>query len=195
VAQRKKRFSIVDVEALIQRVLPLELRIDEAEMGEWTLPTSVSDVPVPEELMIPIFEIRLPFKFRTQLRSKFPIDTGVIMLDTFEQSKGSGPLTLGNLKSGVFLSCPKWSEFSINERSLEISEPLAELLSGLGNSEFWTCFNLFRDRIRSAIVDRLQSPLLVLDELKTRFEFDYRSWVSEWKLVQSKGKSWFKNTP
>ncbi len=194
-AKRKKRFSIVDVEALIQRVLPLELRIDEAEMGEWTLPTSVSDVPVPEELMIPIFEIRLPFKFRTQLRSKFPIDTGVIMLDTFEQSKGSGPLTLGNLKSGVFLSCPKWSEFSINERSLEISEPLAELLSGLGNSEFWTCFNLFRDRIRSEIVDRLQSPLLVLDELKTRFEFDYRSWVSEWKLVQSKGKSWFKNTP
>lgn len=194
-SKRSKNFSIIDVESLIQRVLPLELRIDHAEMGEWMLPTFVSDIPVPDELLLPIFEIRVPFKFRTQLPSKFSIDTGIIMLETFEQAEGSGPLTLGNLKSGVFLPCPKWSVFSINERSLEISEPLAELLSGLDDSVFWDCFNSFRDRIKSEIVNRLPSPLLVLDELRSHFEFDYQTWVSDWGIVKSKGPKWFKKEP
>ena len=168
-----------DIESLIDKVFPLDVEFMPERLNPAMLPMFIAEVE--DARIILNFTIYAPFRITSKLPQQFSLESEIMGLETAEYS---GELTIDQLAEVQFLDCPRWSEFSLDERSRDLGYPLCDMMDGYSDREYWLCFNEFRRRAKVEILRLLPQPKLILRELESRFDFDYHQWISEWEVVK-----------
>jgi len=169
-----------DLELWMQRVFPLRMEL---------LPEALNDAMVPmfpheveDDQIILLLELSAAFRVVTGWPEKFGLARELVSLVTIEQAKDPGPLlTLRDLSNIRFLTEPRWSDFSLHELSRELAYPLCEPLEEYSETSFWANFDTFRQQAKRSLAAALPDPQDVLEQFRSRLNFDYRAWLAEWQ--------------
>lgn len=169
-----------DLESWMQRVFPVRMEL---------LPEALNDAMVPmfpheveDDQIILILELSAVFRVVTGWPEKFGLAREIVSLVTIEQAQDPGPLlTRSDLRDIRFLAEPRWSEFSLHELSRELAYPLCEPLEEHSDASYWANFDTFRQQAKRSLAAALPNPQDVLEQFRTRLNFDYEAWLAEWQ--------------